>query len=1205
MRFCRPFLLTASLVLLSLLHTPVRAQEPETSDDAAESEEAPTLSDAEREARRRAREHSDHGRHEAALAALDEAIDSARERGLQSEDLLDLMLHRAGALSALRRVAQADQQYLEVIGSARKWLGPETEVELFGHIGRTMMAGAVPGGDMLRHARAAVAIGRKLSDGESVALAQALSTLARVHIEQRDPRTAKPVAQEAVELLRRLQSDPSPELAEALNHLRMAHAALGEQEAADRVSQELHEMRLAVLPEGHPHRASSLVQVAQRLAREYRDAEAAELLEEALVALRRAYPSSDPAVLTCLHTLATVYGRLGRDEEAIPLFEELLEATEDLDPTPPIVIATLGELTQALLDVGRPAAALTTCERLLEQVGSIRNLSAVHAHAAAGNLYMGLGRIEDAHDQFLRRLEVAEALDGPADREIALALIELAHTARLRGRPEEASAFVERLDAVQARLGDADPMMSIYADYTRADSLRHQGEFDRAAEAAGRGLELARHHFGDSHQVTFEGVRMLRRTVEAAGRLQEARAHLDEELRIGPRAGYPMMTALYCESAALHQRLGDREAAKDHYLAAIRELEVQRRVGASFSLEDRIAWIDAVSDDDDPIRPLLGLLVGERNLRAAVEVLERGRARGMLDLLARSGIDPIERARSLADASGRERLAAAQALTEQAEADVAAAQVALKHATESQRLRAIREARARLGDARVARDTAIRERQVVLRDLLPSGTPRRLSEIRAQLEPNEALLLCALGGATNGLLVVRPEGEPIAAFGSPNGHVAAAVEALRASLTEGPSGSDNHVEASRTLFRQVFSPQAWAAIRDVSMLYVSPDAELHAIPLEALVVGGTDEEPRYWLDEGPPIAYVASGSVLAWLRERDRDAKPTGPDLVAVGDPVFDREATSWPSAGVLVTEVPEGSGGQRAGLRPGDVVVRFASRKIEDADGLAAAETARAEAGDGVVVLQFVREGATRTATISRGELGVRVSAQAPDVAGPLLAQELSKDGGALAAAHRGTGRLLPLPGTRREVQAIRKSLTEAKPGARAKVLLGEDATESALFDAARSPRFLHIATHGLVDESERASRSALALTPPQFVSPEDDGFLSLGDLLEHWRGRLAGTELVVLSACDSQRGKLARREGMLSLPMGFCYAGAPSVVGSLWKVDDAATADLMATLYGTLLEDDAPDKATALRDARRALRATHPHPYFWAPFVLVGDPR
>ena len=95
-----------------------------------------------------------------------------------------------------------------------------------------------------------------------------------------------------------------------------------------------------------------------------------------------------------------------------------------------------------------------------------------------------------------------------------------------------------------------------------------------------------------------------------------------------------------------------------------------------------------------------------------------------------------------------------------------------------------------------------------------------------------------------------------------------------------------------------------------------------------------------------------------------------------------------------------------------------------------------------------------------------------------------------------------------------------------------------------------------------------------------------------------------MVLSACETGLGKKVSGEGLIGLSQAFFYAGAPSVVARLWPVSDqTSTPELMVRFYREL--DGGADKAEALRRARLAAIAEgHAHPYFWAPFVLLGDP-
>ena len=99
-----------------------------------------------------------------------------------------------------------------------------------------------------------------------------------------------------------------------------------------------------------------------------------------------------------------------------------------------------------------------------------------------------------------------------------------------------------------------------------------------------------------------------------------------------------------------------------------------------------------------------------------------------------------------------------------------------------------------------------------------------------------------------------------------------------------------------------------------------------------------------------------------------------------------------------------------------------------------------------------------------------------------------------------------------------------------------------------------------------------------------------------------LTRTNLVALSACETQLGARSRGDEIVSLNRAFIYAGASSVIASLWTVDDEATSLLMKSFYGHLKQG--MNKAAALQAAQAETRRKYPHPYYWAGFVLTGDP-
>jgi CHAT domain-containing protein len=185
----------------------------------------------------------------------------------------------------------------------------------------------------------------------------------------------------------------------------------------------------------------------------------------------------------------------------------------------------------------------------------------------------------------------------------------------------------------------------------------------------------------------------------------------------------------------------------------------------------------------------------------------------------------------------------------------------------------------------------------------------------------------------------------------------------------------------------------------------------------------------------------------------------------------------------------------------------------------------------------------------------------------------------------------LPPLPGAREEVQAL-----SSLYGRDARAFFGAAATKAQIEHLPVSTRYLHFACHALLDRRFPLD-SALALATSQ---AEGNGLLQAWEIFERLR---IDADLVTLSACSTGLGRDAGGEGLIGLTRAFQYAGARSVLASLWAVSDRSTAALMATFY-TKLRAGSP-KDLALAEAQRELLrgGKFAHPYSWAAFELNGD--
>jgi CHAT domain-containing protein len=195
--------------------------------------------------------------------------------------------------------------------------------------------------------------------------------------------------------------------------------------------------------------------------------------------------------------------------------------------------------------------------------------------------------------------------------------------------------------------------------------------------------------------------------------------------------------------------------------------------------------------------------------------------------------------------------------------------------------------------------------------------------------------------------------------------------------------------------------------------------------------------------------------------------------------------------------------------------------------------------------------------------------------------------------------GRLDPLPEAERQVNTMKQIYGDAK----SKIYIGAEAREERAKVEAGGYRILHLATHGILNDSS-PMYSHILLAQAESEAAEDG-------LLEAWEIMKLDlkADLAVLSACETARGRVGAGEGMIGLSWALFVAGCPTTVVSQWKVDSASTTDLMLEFHRQLKPQIANppaqfSAARALREAALKLRRTsvYRHPFYWAGFVVAG---
>jgi hypothetical protein len=427
-------------------------------------------------------------------------------------------------------------------------------------------------------------------------------------------------------------------------------------------------------------------------------------------------------------------------------------------------------------------------------------------------------------------------------------------------------------------------------------------------------------------------------------------------------------------------------------------------------------------------------------------------------------------------------------------------------------------------------------------------------------------------------------------------------------------------------------------------LIVLPSPAMAGIPIEAILASGDTRT----------ISYAPSATVFKYLREQPRPDRHAG--LLALGAPVFEPSDSSsqpkpLPDHGLLVTLVVPGSNAKVHDMNAGDVLLAYNGVALHKREDLKTVH----EPGRSVAV-EVWREGRVIARAVAAGKLGVVLD---PRPAPQAIAEE-RKLHQILVAARSGDEDFAPLPGTRLEVEALTRLFQADDRPTRA--LFGAGASEPELDRVATSGElarygFIHLATHGVINEAVPA-RSAVILSQTGLPDPLQqalshqpvfDGRLSVREIQRGWELK---AELVTLSACETALGRAAGGEGFVGFTQALLMSGARSVCLSLWKVDDTATALLMQRFYANLLgrrpglATPLP-KAEALQEAKAWLRwlrrsevlaaamelsggiergkgakgrqssdlstavptgkdddRPYAAPYYWAAFVLAGDP-
>ena len=933
--------------------------------------------------------------------------------------------------------------------------------------------------------------------------------------------------------------------------------ALGQREAAS-----ARLAALALAPAfGEGALAAELKEAQARLAFDAgADQEALRAAQESL-RLREALLSEDhPLLLETKNLLAAITLRLGDRRAAEGAWREVLAGFErrygEESLATLTVMSNLGMLLEqvGLFDEAEPllrdalAAARTVLGPTHPQTLTIMNNLAL--------LLESQGTFDQAEALYLEPLETLRA-QGPGDRPEALAMENnLAYLYLLQGAGAEAERrFAELFDRFSETLGASHPdTLRALNNRGRAEALL--GDLGAARQSLLSALAGREARYGPLHRDVIRSLIDLGALEQQEGALEAAEARLRDALgraEQGLGEAHPYtFDALNALAAVLRQQ-GKREAAFDLQRTGFerRTAFFQRVLPVTGEnaregylrlhrpeLDAFLALIPDHPDEAEAGRALLEVSLARKGLLLAIA--------SDIAQIAALGLNPELSALTEALAKARETLAQLT-LGGPGEGDP------IEHLSKlrAQEVR-IEDLQRSLGRASLRYQQTIEAPSV---DELAAQLPEEgagLVDFLAYRDDAGArrLLAAVLQRSPEGAVSVFP-----VTFG-PLEKIEEGIRYYRELIQDEGVGDEELLEEGMFLYEEVWAPVA-AYLDPEQPVYLVPDGLLNILPFDALV----DEEERYLLDT-LDLRILSSARDLLPHRLPVAEA----PSLVIAG-PDYDTDAVADPEQLAQARS--------RAAGRPGKT-----ARQGEEA----ALPTSRA-----AVVLESLR-------AASDGLRGLSFS---------------------------------PLPGARLEGELIVRRLGE-QPNAAPEILTALDAQEAVLAQLTAPPAILHLATHGffLAPEEKlrnrlmKAQRSAEMVIPPPGDNPllraglafaginenapffgqldtRNDGVLTAMEVLDL---DLTGTQLAVLSACETGLGEIHEGEGVYGLRRAFQEAGVREVVTSLWEVSDAGTQALMTAMYARLADGMAPREA--LREAQRELAASPRwgYPYVWAAFMMVS---
>jgi CHAT domain-containing protein/Tfp pilus assembly protein PilF len=1009
---------------------------------------------------------------------------------------------------------------------------------------------------------------------------------------------AEPLFRDALRMREHFLGTEHPEVAASLTNLATLYLARGAYAHAKPLLERVLRISEAAQGSAHPGVAAALAKLAALHEAQGVFAKAEPLYERALQVLEQAVGPAHPDVAAALAKLAALYQKQAEYAKAEPLYERALQIQEQAfgpaHPDVAIALASLAALYEEQGDYARAEPLYVRMLHLREQELGPDDLEVAAVLDRLAALYRAQGAYARAEPLYQRALQIRERVLESDHPDLATSLHDLAAVQQAQGRYAKAEQLYERALQIRERVLGSDHPMVASTLHDLAGLHRWRGANDSAARLYDRARRIGQQALGQ-HLPTARSHRELAATYQAQGDYSRAASFYETSLGIFEQAlgaEHPEVARVLSDLAGLHRAEGAYDQARPLYERALQIW--QNKLGPEHpevaTALNNLAWLFQVQAEYAGAEPLYerALQIRERSLGPAHPAVAT--SLNNLAVLCWS-IGDIPRA-----AGYFERAAALQ------EHQLDATLAMLAEPRKRQLLQTQR------GDTEAVvsfhLDAAPHDAGALA--LALTVTLRRKGRVLDEVTRAQATLRDNLSTELREALDTLQARRAELALRREELRDARHTEALHA-LEHDVERLERELNSQSAAFRGHAERPTIAAVQA-------------ALPADATLV----EFVRYQrFDPRSVDRPWQEARYVAYVLQREGP-----PRFVALGE-AAQIEAAVTAALAALSSPSRE----VREPLRALDELICAPIRRLGVTEHVLISPDAALHL---VPFAALIDEDGHhlvdrwQTTYVTSGRDLARTVVEPPALSPPLV----------LAAP---IGPWDELPGARGEAEALRGHFADAD------LHLGEAATKQVLL-AARSPRFLHISTHGywrgsrigdavsgevavavvgqdvsVREPAPRASASrddhdasaipGLPPAPDDHAAPEDaledSGFVLAAAELRDAKVTarelasvdLRGTRLAVLSACDTGIGQVTRSEGVYGLRRAITIAGARAHVVALWRIHDRETHQLMDGYYREL--QHGRGRSEALRCAQRdMMRDSHyAHPFFWAAFVASGD--